>query len=459
MPNINITKVQQLKNVESNRGISNKESGVFSGVSTDTRTIKENELYFALKGDRFDGHDFLEQAFANGASGAVVEKAHKKALQEKYKTQTLFFVDNSLKSLQELASLYRMDISFPVIGVTGTNGKTTTKEMIYAVLSQKYKTCKNRGNLNNHIGVPLTVLDIDNTCQAAVIEMGANHPGEIALLSRIAQPVHAVITNVGAAHLEFFGSLKKVAETKAELLEYVSSRGTGIINGDDELLMSQKDKAKKIITYGLNTSSDVRGEITRVDSFGCSRFRLNGGLTIQLNVPGKVNVYNALAAVAAGKVMNISNDEIKQALENFKAENQRLEILEKSGMTIINDSYNANPDSVKSAIQILVNCKSGQQVNRIAVLGDMLELGGFSEEKHREVGEYAVQSGIDTLFTFGTYAAYISDEAKSNGLKNSFHFDSKEELVKKLSMVSHPGDIILLKGSRRMRMEDIMNMI
>ena len=269
MPNIKITKVNQIKNVESYRGILAKEYDCFTGVSTDTRTVKEGQLFFALKGDRFDGHNFLEKAFENGAHGAVIDKTYKKLLIEKYNKYHLFFVDDTLKALQNLAVIHRKDFSFPFIGVTGTNGKTTTKEMICSVLSQKYTVCKNQGNLNNHIGVPLTVLGIGENCQAAVIEMGANHPGEIAALSGIAQPDHAVITNVGAAHLEFFGSLDKVAETKAELLEYISSRGTGIINGEDNLLMKQKGKAEKVITYGLDKAFDVYAEITGIDSYGC----------------------------------------------------------------------------------------------------------------------------------------------------------------------------------------------
>ena len=457
MSKITIDELKKIKNIKFLENIEYLES--FKNISIDSRTIKKDELFFAIKGERFDGHNFLKEVFGKGAYGAVVEKKYTRKLSENFEGCRLFLVDDTLKALQELAYIHRKSFKIPVIAVTGTNGKTTTKEMTFSVLLKKYNTLKNQGNLNNHIGVPLTLLNIDEKCQVAVVEIGASHPGEIRLLCEIAQPEYGIITNVSRAHLQFFGTVEKVAETKAELLEYVNKRGTAIINGDDILLMKYKKKADKVLTFGLNENFDIFAKITNVDQYGCCQFRLNGKITINLKIPGKVNIYNSLAASAVGLLMNIPYEEIKDSLENFKAENQRLETIQNKGITIINDSYNANPDSMKMAILVLKDFKPARTIKRIAVLGDMLELGDYSEEEHTKIGEYVFNSNIDALFTFGTYSEYISKQAKSLGMKNSEHFKTKEKIAEKLNNVLRNNDVVLLKGSRGMRMEDILKIM
>ncbi len=425
-----------------------------SGVSIDSRTINNNELFFAIRGERFDGHNYVEAALEKGTYNAVVEKKYAKTLSEKLKICRLFLVDDTIKALQELANIHRNKFNIPIIAVTGTNGKTTTKEMTADVLSKKYNVVKNRGNFNNHIGMPLSLLSIDEKCRIAVIEIGANHTKEIGFLSKIAQPDHGIITNVGAAHLEFFGSVENVAEAKAELLENI--KDTGIINGDDKLLLKYKDKAEKVLTFGLQKNFDIYAEITNIDRKGCCQFKLNDKVSIKLRIPGKVNVYNALAASAAGLLMNVTYDEIKNALENFKAERQRFEIIDGIGTTIINDSYNANPDSMRMAIQLLKNINPDKTVKKIAVLGDMLELGDFSEDEHKKIGEFVFNSQIDYLFTFGRYSEYITKQANSLGMKTCEHFDNKEKIAEKLKNILPDKYVLLLKGSRGMKMEEIL---
>ncbi len=427
-----------------------------SGISIDSRTIKNNELFFALKGEKFDGHSFVEDVLNKGAYGAVIEKNYANKISERFEVCRLLLVDDTLKTLQELAMIHRKNFEIPVIAITGTNGKTTTKEMTYSVLSQKYNALKNYGNLNNQIGVPLTLLNINKDHQIAIIEMGASCSGEIKLLCELSIPEYGIITNVNKAHLQFFGTIEKVAEAKAELLESIGKRGIGILNGDDALLMKYKHYAEKVLLFGLNEKFDTFAKITDIDQYGCCQFILNDKITINLKIPGNVNIYNALAASTVGLLMGISYNEIKNSLENFSAGYQRLEIIQNKGITIINDSYNANPESMKMAIQVLKNFKKGQNIKRIAVLGDMLELGDFSEDEHKKLGEFIFNSKIDALFTFGTYAECISNQAKSLGMENSEHFKTKENITVKLYNFTSPNDVILLKGSRGMKMEEVL---
>ncbi|MBN2008137.1 UDP-N-acetylmuramoyl-tripeptide--D-alanyl-D-alanine ligase [candidate division KSB1 bacterium] len=416
----------------------------------DSRKIAPGDVFIAIRGERFDGHEFLPQIFENGAAAAVVDRHWS---ENNSVHGACIIVDDTLFALQEVAHTYRRKLSIPVIALTGSNGKTTTKEMIGAVLSQKWDILKTQGNLNNHVGVPLTLLELNDAHEIAVIEMGTNHFGEIKRLAEIAEPTHGLITNIGPAHLEFFGSLEGVAKAKTELWDFLRTHDRKIfVNIDDPLLEANMAAPGDYVTFGFESDADIGAEYLGSNPMGCPKIRMKQ-TDIQLQIPGLHNIHNALAASAIGLEFGLCMDDIRNALEQFKPTSKRMEVVNVRGITVINDCYNANLASVKKALHTLKEMKTSGK--RIAVLADMLELGDSSQAHHRAVGEYAAAMAIDALYAFGPESKQTADAATAAGISNVNHYDDKSGLIKDVKNHVTAGDIVLIKGSRGMAMEEV----
>ncbi len=426
-----------------------------TGVSIDSRTLKEGDLFFAIKGENFDGHDFVEQVISNGASAAVIEKNYLKRFTDK--KFPLVVVENTTKALGELARIYRDKFKVKVIGLTGSNGKTTTKEMIAEILSTKFKTLKTEGNLNNNFGVPLNLFRLEKSHEVAVIEMGINHFGDMEILCEIANPDFGLITNIGTAHIEFLKSREGIAEEKGKLFKYlIKKNGFGFVNSDEKLIKQQAKGFKKKLTFGFNTQADVRGKILSLNNLAQPSLKIayrNKSEVINLPTFGIHTAQNALCAAAIGLKFGVSLKKIKSTLENFQSYDKRMQVTEVDCYTIINDAYNANPDSMQMAIQTMNLMKGYFQ--KIAVLGDMLELGEFSERFHRELAHYLKENGIQKVYFFGELTQLSNDEALKLEL-DAKHFDDKKQIAREIKNSIPEGSLILLKGSRKMKMEEVI---
>jgi UDP-N-acetylmuramoyl-tripeptide--D-alanyl-D-alanine ligase len=371
-------------------------------------------------------------------------------------------VEDTTRALGELARLHRMRFDIPVIAVGGSNGKTTTKDMIAGVLGTSYKTLCTEGNLNNHIGVPQTMLRLQKKHEMAVIEIGTNHPGEIDYLCRILHPTHGLITNVGREHLEFFSSIEGVANEEGMLFRHLARdrKAVAFVNAGDEMVASKGKDVRRRVSYGLNAKrADVKGKLMTSDVSGCFTFRYASTKpakhdTIRLSIPGQHNVTNALAAVTVGLTFKVPAKRIRKALEAFHPTPKRMQVLNYEGVTIYNDTYNANPDSMISALRTLADAKV--QGKRVAVLGDMRELGEAGKEEHENVGREATRLKIDYVLTYGELARSIHAEAKT---PYAFHYEQKNMLAEYLAELLAPGDAVLVKGSRGMKMEDIVTFL
>lgn len=418
------------------------------GISTDSRTIQAGEIFWVLQGDHFNGHDFVETVQSKKPGFCLIAKS---ALSRfKQMNFPLLAVPNTLIALQELAKIQRQKYDYPVLALSGSNGKTSTKEMIAAVLETKYCVHKTEGNLNNHIGCPLTLLKMTSAHELAIIEMGTNHPGEISTLAEIALPDHVLLTNVGAAHLEFFKDLETVAREKLSLFDHVSADGVIYRNMDDPYIQKYDSAGRKTVSYALKEKADINAKILELDAQGNGIFILNNDVKIHLRVPGLHNVSNALAAAAVGLQFGLNGLEIKQALEAYASTDQRMQAMERSGIQFINDAYNANPDSVKAAIEAL-SCM--QTVGSVfIVLGDMLELGSKSSQLHQQVIEQALAIHPQGVIVLGQEMRIAA-----KNFANVKSMDTHEEIIKVLQETLQPGDLVLLKGSRGMQMEKILN--
>lgn len=428
----------------------------FTGISIDSRTIREGELFIALRGERFDGHDFLEPALKKGG-GAVVSCPPVIPVMGK----SIIHVDNTLRALQSIARHRRLTRDVKVVAITGTNGKTTTKEMIAEILARDYKVLRSRGNLNNQIGLSLSLTRL-NSHRFAVLEMGASRVGDITELSEIARPDICVITNIAPAHLEGFASLDMVRKTKLEIVDYVN---TVVVNGVDPYLRPVlpellSDDRFSVITFGLNAGTDVWAEEIRHLKDGI-RFKLHlrdaQAAEIKLRIFGLFNVLNALAAASVCSHLGVPLVNIKGALEEFKGVPMRVEIREMRGATVISDLYNANPASMEEAIKELVRMR---QSRAVAVLGDMLELGAYEEEAHRKLGRWLSTHSVDVLITVGELMSYTHEEFNGincmNGKRPSYHVNTPHEAREILREIVKSGDVVLIKGSRGMKMERIL---
>ena len=425
-----------------------------AGVSIDTRTLREGELFVAIQGERFDGHDFVRDAFGRGAVAAVVATTAGSEADGK----PLIPVIDTIDALQRLAAWYRARFELPVVAVTGTNGKTTTKDMTAAVLSEGLRTMKTDGNLNNHIGVPLTLLGLSSDHEVAVVEMGMNHPGEMGLLAELARPTIGVITNVAEAHMEGMGSLEAIAEAKGELLEALPPEGTAVLNADDARVMSQaKRTSARVVTFGLSPDAGTRAVDVR-DGAVVS-FDLDRGGSVELPVPGRHNVMNALAALAVGEVLGIDREAAIEGLSSFEPSPMRMSISRVGGWIVLNDAYNANPGSLGAALESLVALAGGRPT--VAALGAMLELGSRTRDAHREAGLLVAEKGIDHLLLFGREIEALREGALAGGMPpgRARLFDDKTALVEALRRLSDDDAVLLVKGSRAMRMEEVVELL
>lgn len=430
----------------------------FSSVSIDSREIEAGSVFIAIKGERHDGHEFISSVVEKSALLCIIAKNWYAQQNHELLKGNFIVVDDTLLALQEISHYYRKKFDIPFLAITGSNGKTTTKEMIYSVLSQKYKVLKNPGNLNNHIGLPLTLLQLNKNFEFAITEMGTNHFGEISRLAEIGSPDYGIITNIGPAHLEFFGSLDGVYRAKTELWEFLEKEGKGaFVNMDDPYLRKRMPAVSDVIQYGFETAKDVRGELVGMDSSGHPAFRVDR-LEIKLSVPGLHNAINGLAAVAVGRRFGVEDEKIKFALESFQSADKRMEILKVGSITIINDCYNSNSASAKNALQTLsqMNVKG----RRIAVLADMFELGDRSVEEHKSVGKFCADLGnINFLFTTGKMSEFMNEAAKAKMGNAALHFSDKRQLMEFLRDFFSAGDTVLVKGSRGMAMEEVTQFI
>jgi UDP-N-acetylmuramoyl-tripeptide--D-alanyl-D-alanine ligase len=430
------------------------------GVSIDSRKIKEGELFVAIKGDRFDGHDFVPEVMEKGAWGAIVDRSMLETQFGKFGgLPNIIPVEDTLRALQEISFLHRNKFSLPMIGITGSNGKTTTKEMIAGILKQLGPVLKNEGNLNNHIGVPLTLMKLEKDHRAAVVEMGMSAPGEIDLLARLVNPDVGVITNIGPAHLEFLGSLDGVAEAKAELLGNIKANGTAVLNADDPYFETLKNKwSGRVLSFGIEHRADVQASaIQQETDFTDFTLEAEGRqVKVRLRTVGRHNIYNALAAAAAAIAVSMQLDSIKYGLDDFSPVAMRSELKVVKGRTVLADHYNANPGSVKAALETLVTLRPGAR--SVAVLGDMLELGPSSLEEHRMVGRIAARLGVDVLITVGPLAKQMLEGAREAGMPKErlFAAGSHAAAAARLAKESKNGDAVLIKGSRGMKMEKIL---
>jgi UDP-N-acetylmuramoyl-tripeptide--D-alanyl-D-alanine ligase len=433
------------------------EDQIIYDVCTDSRRIKKGDLFIALEGENFDGHDFVESAVKKGAVCAVIDKC--KVDMYKDLKIPMIAVENTLKALGAAAKFHRDNYNLPVVAVTGSNGKTTTKDMIASVLSKKFNIIKTEGNFNNEIGLPLTLLRINQNIEAAVVEMAMRGLNQIRELSIIASPDIAVITNIGPVHYELLGSMENIAKAKSELLDELKSTGTAVINGDDYWCsnISGFFNGEKIF-YGLDKRNDIRAENIRQKNFK-TYFDLcykRKKFSICLPLPGIHNVMNSLAAACVGIKMNVSFNDIIFALNSVKITSMRLEIKEgPTNTTIINDAYNANPISTIASLNILNKSGKGR---KIAVLGDMLELGELAVKGHRKVGKEAAEKNLDYLITVGFLSKEIGTGALNNGMKKDkiIHVENADCAAEVLNNLLQEDDIVLIKGSRAIGLEKIL---
>lgn len=426
-----------------------------TGVSTDTRKIQQGNLYIPIVGENFNGHDFVKGAVENGASGALWQKNQLNPPDD----VPLIYVEDTLVALQDLAKNYLASIPTKVVGITGSNGKTTTKDMVTSVLATTYKVQKTEGNYNNHIGLPLTVLQLEEDTQYAVLEMGMSGRGEIELLSTIAKPEAAIITNIGESHLQDLGSREGISEAKFEITAGLRENGTLVIHGDEPLLTEKVVNSKfKVVTFGNSKMNNYYPVQIEQKSNG-TYFSINGEESTKFFIPvlGKHNINNALSAIAIAQLFNVSIADIIKGLGMIKITGMRTELIQgKSGVTVINDAYNASPTSMRAAIELLQDLKDYRR--KVVVLGDMLELGDNEETFHYEIGKGMDNGRVDYVFTFGQLGRKIAEGAALKFPdKQVLAFNDKQELITKLKEVVEEGDIVLVKGSRGMKLEEVVH--
>ncbi|MFF2886756.1 UDP-N-acetylmuramoyl-tripeptide--D-alanyl-D-alanine ligase [Paenibacillus sp. NPDC057967] len=441
---------------------------MISGIMTDGRLAGSGELFVPLVGDRFDGHNYVEQAVASGAKAIMWQRGRE--IPASLSHLPFLLVKDTLEGLQTLAGAYRNELMARVIGITGSNGKTTTKDMTAALLGTQYRVLKTEGNLNNHIGLPLTILKMDEETEVAVLEMGMSGFGEIELLTKIAQPDVAIITNIGEAHMLQLGSRNGIAKAKLEIVAGLGDDGILLFNGDEPLLHEGLEamplpEGITLRTFGLqdvNEWSAANIELATDGSMFSARYKSadTGMEKLHITTPGRHNISNALAAIAAARVFGVKPGNIASGFQELQLTGMRIEPLKAyNGATILNDAYNANPTAVRAAIDLVSGL--GGFGRRWIVLGDMLDLGPEEASLHREIGEYITEGKAEAVATFGALAA-ITSEAAAKNLPNAAeagyirHFENKKELTEWVREQLQPGDLVLVKGSRGMQMEQVV---
>jgi UDP-N-acetylmuramoyl-tripeptide--D-alanyl-D-alanine ligase len=453
-------KISQIIEATKGECISGTPETIVTGVSTDSRALCRGTVFFALEGERFDGHDFLENAIEAGCSALVISKESGSVITHaRNRGVAVVKVEDTLFALQELAAYYISLFHLYKIGVTGSTGKTTTKEMLYWILSEKYKTVRNLGNFNNQIGLPLSIFNIEENTEATIFEMGMDRLGEIHRLVEIVKPELGVITNIGLSHLERLGSQENIRKAKLEITDFFKKGDTLVVNWDSDMLSKASYESRyNLLTVGKSENTDLR--IFDLKDFGEDGigFTLSNGAEVKefrLGTPGIHNATNAALAVAAALCFNITMEEAARGLAKLSFTDKRLHIVEKQGIKIIDDTYNASPDSMRAAIDVLVSVQGGR---KIAILGDMYELGEKEEQYHFEVGEYASLVGVDVVISVGKNARHISLGARGGNTK-AIHFETKELLKGVLTQWIRTRDVVLVKGSRGMAMDEIVKLL
>lgn len=434
---------------------------VFTGVSIDSRAVKKNEIFAAIKGERFDGHNFIKDVFKKGIKTVLVSKKwYKKQPKSSFKNKTLIIAEDTVEGLGEIARIYRRKFLIPVLAIAGSNGKTSTKDIIARVLSKKYEVLKTEGNYNNAIGVPLTLFRLNESHQFCVIELGTNHFGEIEYLCRIAKPQFGTVTNIGKEHLEFLKDLKGVAKAEGELVEYLKQTyGTYFLNYDDEYLRKGMGKEMmNVFSYGTSAKANVTGRIIKFNTFFPEvEIKYNKHIIrTKLNTIGYQSFLSALSAAAIGFYFEIPAAQIRKVISEFTPEtNKRNDLKNIAGTWVIDDTYNSNPDSVITALENLkrYNIKGKKHI----VLSDMLELGKTSVKEHTEIGKLVKKMKFENLYTYGEDSYNTFKGAK--GLKNNYYFSDKQTLAEFLKLNIKKEDAILIKGSRSMKMEEIISQL
>lgn len=450
-------KIKDIIDITKGNLITGREDFECENFSKDTRTIQEGDTYIGIKGEKFDGNEFWKQALDNGAEAVIIQDIEITDIEkEKYSNKIIVKVENTLKALYEIAKYKRSLYDIPVIAVTGSVGKTSTKDVIASVVSSRYKTLKTEGNNNNNIGLPLTILKLKDH-EAMVVEMGMNHFGEISLLTDIAKPTLAVITNIGTSHIGNLGSRENILKAKLEILEGMKIPKI-IINNDNDLLHKWYEESKnkiEIHTFGIQNESELTAKDIKLEEES-SEFLAKSSLgLVKINVPvgGEHFVYNALCAIEVGHILGITDENIKKGIEKFELTKKRMDIKKlANGAIVINDAYNASYESMKASLNFLAR-HTGKR--KIAVLGDMFELGEYTEELHRNVGKEVAKNGIDILICSGENSKYIIEEVKQNKNLKIYFMNNNEQIAEKLTQELRNGDVVLVKASNGMKFFEI----
>ncbi|WP_286034921.1 UDP-N-acetylmuramoyl-tripeptide--D-alanyl-D-alanine ligase [Megamonas hypermegale] len=451
-----LTQVMQVTNAVLKKITS---ASIFGGVTTDTRKVEEGMLFVALKGEKFDGHDFIAEAAKKGAIGAIVNKDYDVSRLEDVEIDILA-VNDTLKAYQDLAKLWRSKFSIPVIGITGSNGKTTTKDLTAAVLSGKWNVLKTQANFNNEIGLPMTLLQLNKSYDVAVVEMGMRGLGQIKLLTDIAKPTIGVITNVGETHMELLGSIENIAKAKSEMAQAIEIDGKVVLNADDEHVAKMHEVTKaRPIYFGINHAADVKAFNVKTGGEGKTEFDAFIGENMAhftLNMLGIHNVYNCLAALAVGYACGLTIEEMQKGLASFKPTAMRFEYKKVGDFNVINDAYNASPMSTKAALSNLAKVTDGR---KILVMGDMFELGSVEVKAHEDIAVQAKEAGVSIIVTRGTLTQNTARKAREIGIPEVYECANHEEAVATLKKVLQKDDTVLFKGSHGMHMEKIIELL
>ena len=437
-------------------------TAVIPQITTDTRKISNGDLFIALRGENFDGADFAADALNKGAAAVLIAEPISDPVQKALKKAkgAVLTVADTLTAYQAIAHAWRIKFDIPVVAITGSNGKTTTKDLTAAVLSGRGTVCRTAANYNNEIGLPLTLLGITAEDSAAVVEIGMRGMGQIAALAPVAAPNVGIVTNVCEVHMELLGSIENIAKAKAELVEAIPAGGTVILNADDARVAAMRVRAAegvRVLTYGISADADVRAEALRCAADG-SQFMVtwaNERHDYSIPLAGRHNVSNALAALAAGFVLGLTPQEMQTGLSHLAASKMRYEVHEVGAWRFINDAYNASPSSMRAAIETTAALYAGR---KIAVLGDMLELGAAAEEAHRDIGKRVAELGFAALVTYGPQARWMHEEAEEAGC-TAHHVETHAEAADVLKNLLADGDTVLFKGSRGMKMEEIIGLL
>lgn len=443
-----ILSIEDIVRATNGEVVNGKSDGIIKAITTDSRKAENDVLFIPLKGEKVDGHNFINSALEKGAVVLTQYDAD-------FFDGTVVKVKDTRIALGDIARYYLEKYRVPVVSVTGSVGKTTTKDLIYSVLSQKFKTHKTPNNFNNDIGLPLTVFGIEKEHNAAVIEMGMSHFGEISYLASIAKPDCAVITNIGMSHIENLGSREGIFKAKMEIVENFNESNTLFVNCDSPFLNSLSDTRYRLVKFGINENADVYAK--DIENLGLSGTRFtvvhqNGEFKATVKQPGVHNIYNALSAVCVGLYMGLTEKQCAEGLENCEYTSGRLEIINHNGMEIISDCYNSSPDSIRAALKVMGESLKDRKV---AVLGDVLEMGEYAKDEHYNVGKDIPSMDVDMLITAGENAKYIADGARAMGMENIVSFDTTDELRKEINNLLKAGDCVLIKASHGMRFIEI----